>query len=69
MKNLMSTAEAASYLALQPGTLKGWRRMRKGPPYLVVGGKVVRYRVEDLQAWAGQQVAGPGRDGAAHDRR
>jgi excisionase family DNA binding protein len=55
---LLRTAEAASYLALSPNTLRNWRSYGEGPPALKLGG-AIRYRVEDLDAWiASQAVAG-----------
>jgi hypothetical protein len=48
---LLNSYEAAHVLGLKhPGTLSNWRRMKKGPAYIRVGGNI-RYAVTDLQSW------------------
>lgn len=47
----MTTAEAAEYLDVKPGTLEKWRYLEKGPRYYKIGGKRVRYRKSDLDAF------------------
>jgi len=32
------------------GTLKRWRRIRYGPPFMYIG-RDVRYRLADVEAW------------------
>lgn len=45
---LMTTEEAAAYLAVKPATLQVWRSTnRRKLPYVKVGGNV-RYRRQDL---------------------
>ncbi len=45
--------------------LAQWRLLAKGPPFLKVGGRVVRYRVETVRAWLLAQTRGMGpRDGS-----
>jgi predicted DNA-binding transcriptional regulator AlpA len=46
--------EAARFLGLSIQTLRNWRHLRKGPAYLKVGGRAVRYRLEDLESFLGQ---------------
>lgn len=48
--HLLTLAEAAEYLGVKVKTLYEWRRLRKGPPSLQVG-RLVKYRVDDLDAW------------------
>jgi hypothetical protein len=49
---LLSEREAARLLGLTCSrTLCEWRRLRKGPPYRKVG-RLVRYTVDDLLAFA-----------------
>ncbi|MFT4159611.1 helix-turn-helix domain-containing protein [Shinella sp.] len=45
------TDAAAAYLSSTPGTLRVWRSQGTGPRYRVVHGKVVRYHVDDLDAF------------------
>lgn len=47
----LTTAQAAEYIGVQPGTLEVWRSTgRGGPRWLKVGRKVV-YRREHLDAY------------------
>lgn len=45
------TEAAAAYLRREPGTLKGWRSRGEGPRFYVVNGQLVRYHVDDLDAF------------------
>lgn len=48
---MLTTAQAATYLGRTPRTLQNWRNnLRIGPPYSGRG-KGIRYRVADLDAW------------------
>lgn len=48
---LLTTDQAAAYLAVKPGTLQVWRSTnRKVLPYVKIGGQV-RYRQQDLDAF------------------
>lgn len=44
----LDTEAAASYLGSTPGTLKNFRAAGKGPAYHVVGERLVRYHIDDL---------------------
>lgn len=53
----LTEREAAAELRRTPETLKRWRRLRKGPPFLRVQGRVL-YDRSTLEAWLkSQQVA------------
>lgn len=45
------TAAAAAYLRREPGTLKGWRSKGEGPRFHTVNGQLIRYHVDDLDAF------------------
>lgn len=48
---LVATPQAAEYLGgLKPNTLEGWRIQGIGPKYRKIG-RLVRYRLEDLDAY------------------
>lgn len=50
-QNLVSTEQAAEYLGgLKPNTIEGWRVRGEGPRYLKIG-RLVRYRIDDLDAY------------------
>lgn len=48
---LLTTAEAATYLSLSPRTLEAWRSKLIGPPYIKPNAGTVRYRPADLEKW------------------
>lgn len=48
---------AAEYLTCTPGTLKTWRSMGQGPRYHIIHNKLVRYHIEDLDAFVRGEVA------------
>lgn len=50
-KKLMTTKEAADYLRVAVQTVYNWRHQRKGPDYILVGGRSPRYRIEDLDKY------------------
>lgn len=50
--------EAAALLKRTPVTLERWRRLRIGPPYLLVCGRVL-YRTGDIDAWLNRQLHVP----------
>lgn len=41
---LLDNNEMADYLNISPGTLNNWRTKGKGPEYLKINGKLVRYQ-------------------------
>lgn len=51
MSTSLSPKQAAQYLGVSCQTLKTWRRLRKGPPFLRVGTRV-RYELEGIRGWA-----------------
>jgi len=46
---LLNEAEAAAFLCLSPYTLRKWRSRGKGPAYVRVGERSVRYRLTALE--------------------
>lgn len=51
----LDTDAAARFLAREPGTLRGWRSLGKGPVFLVVSGQFIRYHINTLDAFCGKQ--------------
>lgn len=50
--DLLDEKEAAACLAIAVTTLRNWRSLGgKGPPYVKVGTRLVRYRRSDLAAF------------------
>jgi excisionase family DNA binding protein len=54
--NLLNTGQAAVELGLSKSTLEHWRTVRKGPPFVRVGPRCIRYRRADLDAWLSEQL-------------
>lgn len=50
---LLSSAHAAERLNLRPQSLRRWRLVGCGPPYIRLGGPQgrVAYRVSDIERW------------------
>ena len=48
---LMTTEDAAGRLCMKPLSLVDWRCKGIGPVYIRVGGRCIRYRQSDLDAW------------------
>ncbi|MCA9646081.1 MAG: helix-turn-helix domain-containing protein [Acidobacteria bacterium] len=48
---LLTEVEAATYLNLTRRALQAWRYQGRGPKYVKISARAVRYRVEDLQHW------------------
>ena len=44
----LNESSAATYLGVSVKSLQRWRFERRGPAYSKVGGKMVRYSIEDL---------------------
>lgn len=60
---LLTEAEAAEYLSVEPQTLCSWRCTRRyNLPFLKVG-RLVRYRPEDLEAFLQERTFGAVREG------
>lgn len=57
---LLTPEEVATLLGLQPETLANWRWRGTGPPYANLGGRRVRYRLEDVERWIAEQVRSGG---------
>lgn len=51
---LLTIDDLAAYLAVSPGTVRGWRRGRTGPTAVRVAGSV-RWRLADVDAWLDAQ--------------
>lgn len=48
---LLSTKQAAQHLGLQPETLMAWRSQKRGPAFIRLNGRTIRYRIDDLTAF------------------
>ena len=48
---LLTEGEAAAFLKLTTRALQAWRYQGRGPRYVKISARAVRYRPEDLKAW------------------
>jgi hypothetical protein len=57
MKKLITPKELADRWAMSADTLKKWRCIKRGPPFVKLGGKKntgrdnIRYRLEDIEKY------------------
>ncbi len=51
MGELMNESEAAELLRLTPNALRKWRQLRKGPRFIKLSERCVRYDRRDLEHW------------------
>ena len=60
---LLHTKEAALYLGVSSAILERLRGLGEGPPYIhPTGGRIVRYRLSDLQDWLERHRVTPARE-------
>ncbi len=52
----LNTVQAASILGLKPSTLEAWRMYGRGPPWIRMGPRIVRYRLSDLNQWISENI-------------
>jgi predicted DNA-binding transcriptional regulator AlpA len=48
---LLTSKKAAEFLGIPEGTLAQWRSQRRGPPYIKLEERLVRYRLVDLESY------------------
>lgn len=53
---LLTPAQLGEHLGLTVGALAQMRYRGNGPKFIKLGGKQVRYRESDVQAWLDQQT-------------
>ena len=55
-ENLLNTKQAAELLRLVPGTLRNWRRRKRGPKFIKISRSLVRYRPEHLEEFLSENA-------------
>lgn len=60
LEKLLSEREASNFLDLTPSTLRKWRQLRKGPAFIRLSSRCVKYRVEDLKKFLAERLVTPG---------
>jgi predicted DNA-binding transcriptional regulator AlpA len=56
---LLDVKQAAAALSVAPATLENWRWAGRGPAFVRIGLRRVRYRVADLRAWLAARTVTP----------
>jgi predicted DNA-binding transcriptional regulator AlpA len=64
--DIVSEKEAGRFIGLVGHTLRKWRQLRIGPPYIKISARCVRYRRADLLRWLESRRVEPGGDGERH---
>ena len=49
-------------------TLQAWRLLGRGPRFIKVGGRTIRYRLVDVEAWLAEQTVTPTTKGVGGSR-
>ncbi len=53
---LLTEVQAAKLLSLTPRALQAWRYQGRGPQFVKISARAIRYRPEDLEAWIEAQL-------------
>jgi excisionase family DNA binding protein len=56
---LVTPKEAAEFLGVPEGTLAQWRSQRRGPTFVKLEGRLVRYRLADLDQYIASHIVEP----------
>jgi predicted DNA-binding transcriptional regulator AlpA len=56
LDDLLTTKHVAAWLGVSVQTLEIWRCKRKGPPFVRLGPRSIRYRRGDVLAWLAERV-------------
>jgi predicted DNA-binding transcriptional regulator AlpA len=57
MQLILDQKRVATILGISTRTLERYRLTGMGPPYAKIGGKLIRYRQSDLEAWVQQNLS------------
>lgn len=57
LSDLLNEKEVATELGIAPGTLRNWRSLRIGVPFVKLGKRAVRYRRSDVEAFVASGMA------------
>lgn len=58
VEDLLKEAAAAKFLCVSARTMMAWRYLKKGPRYVVVSRKAIRYRPAELLAFVKSREVG-----------
>ena len=55
-ESLLTPRQASEFLGIPESTLAQWRSQRRGPPYIKLESRLIRYRRSDLEVYIGQHL-------------
>jgi predicted DNA-binding transcriptional regulator AlpA len=58
-ERVLTEKELAQTLRASVSLVRKWRRDRKGPPFVRLGDKIIRYSCADVRAWLAEQARRP----------
>jgi predicted DNA-binding transcriptional regulator AlpA len=56
---LLTPKQAAEFLSVPEGTLAQWRSQSRGPVFIKLEGRLVRYRARDLENYIAEHLVEP----------
>lgn len=59
MGKMLDTDAAGDRIGIPAKTLANWRSLKKGPPFVRLAGRTIRYREEDLEAYIAANRCSP----------
>lgn len=59
-EKLVGEREASALLDLTPSALRKWRQLHKGPAFIRLSARCVKYKLSDLEKFIGERVVTPG---------
>lgn len=62
IEELLSEKEAARLLGLTPFALRKWRNQRRGPEFIRLSLRCVRYKLADIKAFIDERSVDPAAD-------
>lgn len=54
---LLNESQTANLLGLSRACLRNWRAVGKGPPWMRIGERLIRYDLAKLRGWISKQAA------------
>ncbi len=59
MEKMLNTAQAAEMLGVEAATLRTWKAQRKGPPFVQLSPRCVRYAERDILTYGRERRVVP----------
>lgn len=59
MRDVMTQAQLAEYLSVSRSTIALWRNKGKGPKFVRLGGRTIRYLIDDVREYLASNARHP----------